>query len=73
MDNTELKAALLNELPVILTHADGHEGEYKCVSAVIYRKRGRRVKVSAEIQDRNGRSVVICDPAKLRFADNATE
>lgn len=66
MTNEELKAALLNKTPVILTHADGHDGEYKCVTAIIYRAKNGRVDVSAELQDLNGRSVVICDPKKVR-------
>ena len=69
MDNAELKAALLSGKPVILTHNDGHEAEYKRVTAIIYRKKSGRVYVSAELLDINGRCVVTCDPAKVRLKE----
>ena len=66
MDNNELKAALIRQTPVILTHADGHESEYKRVSAIIYRAVKKHIVVTAELLDCNGRSVVICEPEKVR-------
>lgn len=69
MDNAELKAALLSRKPVILTHADGHDGEYKRVSAIVYREKNKRIIVSAELLDLNGHSVIICDPEKIRFKE----
>ncbi len=65
MTNDELKAALLARSPVILTHTDGHAAEYSRVTAIIYRERNGRVDVSAEVLDKNGRGVVVCDPKKL--------
>lgn len=67
MSNEELKQSLLGKLPVILTHADGHEGEYKCVSAIIYRNKGGKIAVSAELLDKNENCVVCCDPKKVRL------
>jgi len=59
----ELKAALMDERPVI------HDGiTYQKVNAVIYRKDGKnkRVRVSAELLDRNRRDVVIVPAGKIR-------
>lgn len=69
IDNAELKAALLSGAPVILTHADGRESEYKSVTAIVYRAKRKRIFVTAEILDLNGRCVVHCDPEKLRLKE----
>lgn len=66
MDSEELKAALLDETPEILTDGYGQELEYKCVDAIIYRKKNGRIDVSAQLLDYCGRSVITCDPKKLR-------
>ena len=66
MTNDELKAALLNKTPVILTNTDGHESEYKCVTAIIYRACNGGIVVKAELLDKNGRSVVVCNADKVR-------
>lgn len=66
MDNDELKEALFKKTPVIFTHPDGHKGEYKYVSAIIYRNAGGKLEITAEISDYNGRTVVICDPQNIR-------
>lgn len=66
MDNTELKEALMSSKPVILTHIDGKESEYKCVSAIVYRLVKGKILVSAELTDANSRSVVICDPKRIK-------
>lgn len=67
MNNDELKEALKNKKPVIYTNADGVEAEYKCVSAIIYRWDGEHIVVSAEITDKNGKSITICKPDRLRM------
>ena len=69
MNNNELKEALLNEQPVIYRRSEGIEAEYKCVSAVIYRKKKgvKDVAVTAEITDMNGNSVTVTKPQQLRF------
>ena len=62
MTNSEAKAALLEESPVI------HAGiTYQKITALIYRKagQGKRVRVSAELLDRNGRDVVIAPVEKI--------
>ena len=66
MDIAELRAALFDKTPVILTHTDGHESEYKCVSAIIYRVESGRIVATAELLDCNSNSVVVCDPRKIR-------
>jgi hypothetical protein len=54
MTAEEIKDALLKKYPVI---AGGIE--YKRVTAVIYREQDKKIVVSAELLDRNGRSVTI--------------
>lgn len=76
MTSEELKAALLNGRAVLFRapSSGGSELEYKRVSAVIYRADGKGgIRVTAEIEDRNGRSVTIADPAKIRYKDTETE
>lgn len=76
METSELKTALLNGWAVIY-RAPGSgdtELEYKRVSAVIYRADGMGgIRVTVEIEDKNGRSVVIVDPAKIRYKDEKRE
>lgn len=69
MTNDELKAVLLSAAPVILTHPDGSDGEYKRVSAIVYRANNGHISVSAELLDLNGRCVVNCDPKKVRLKE----
>lgn len=54
MTAEEVKDALLKKYPVIASGI-----EYKCVNAVIYRERDKRIVVSAELLDRCGHSVTI--------------
>jgi hypothetical protein len=62
--NEELKEALMSECEV------KHKGIiYKCVSAIIYRKRNGKVDVSAELTDKKqNKSVSIADPKFIEFA-----
>ena len=71
MTNEELKKALLDGQPVLYKDTDGKESEYKCVSAIVYRKQGRKIVVSVELLDRTGTSVVICDQKKVRLKEGA--
>ena len=62
MTGVELKAALLEECPVI------HTGiTYQKITALIYRKagQGKSVRVSAELLDPNGRAVAIAPVDKI--------
>lgn len=62
MTNSEVKAALLEECPVI------HTGiTYQKITALIYRKagQGKSVRVSAELLDPNGRAVAIAPVDKI--------
>lgn len=48
------------------------------VSAVIYRKCGTGIRVSAEVEDRNGRTIYIVEPGRMereeeRNAETETE
>ncbi len=69
MTNSEAKAALLEECPVI------HAGiTYQKITALIYRKagQGKEIQVTAELLDRNGRAVVIVPVDKIeRGTSNA--
>lgn len=57
MTNDELKAALFSGCQV------EHRGIiYKCVSGIIYRNKGGKLNISAELLDKNGNSVSIVEP-----------
>ncbi|MCF8018332.1 MAG: hypothetical protein K9L62_02915 [Vallitaleaceae bacterium] len=60
MTNQELKEAMMSEESVFYNGS-----EYKCVSAVIYRKNGNKIKIQAELTDKNARSVIIANPDKV--------
>jgi hypothetical protein len=64
--NEQLKHALLTGHPVVFTDSDGRETEYECVSAIVYRAKDGQVVVSAEIVDKCGRSLLYCDPKRLK-------
>ena len=66
MNHDELKQALFDRCPVILSNPLTGDSEYKYVSGIIHRVKNHRLKISAELADRCGHSVVICDPAKVR-------
>lgn len=72
MTNEELKEALLSKKPVIYggsVSCRPCDYEYECVSAVIYRNSGGKIKVTAELTDKNGNSVMIVDPERVRYKD----
>lgn len=61
MTNEELKAALFSRCPV------EHNGiVYKYVSGIIYRNKGGKLDISAELLDKNNNSVSIVNPAKVK-------
>lgn len=60
MTAEEIKDALLKKYPVI---ADGIE--YKCVNAVIYRARNKKIEVLGELLDKCGNSVSIVPLDKI--------
>ena len=64
MTNSELKEALLSKEPVILRHTG--DAEYKCVNAIRYTvgKHGE-ILVQAELLDKNGGAIVICNAENL--------
>lgn len=62
MSNEELKQALQDRRAVVLSHPLHGVIEYSYVSAVIYRKGKNGVEITAELYDKNGRSVTIADP-----------
>lgn len=67
MENDELKTALLSKKPVMYKLSASEEIEYKYVSGIIYRAENGRIVVTAEITDKNGQSVTICKPEKLKY------
>ena len=66
MTNSELKEALLSKEPVILRHPYTGDAEYKCVNAIRYTvgKHGE-ILVQAELLDKNGGAIVICNAENL--------
>ena len=61
MTNEELKAALFSGCPV------EHNGiVYKCVSGIIYRNKGGKLDISAELMDKNLNSVSIVNPERAK-------
>lgn len=67
MDNAELKEALMNKKPVVLTLADGSELHCRCVEGITYRERRGSIVVFAEVLDNNGRCQYNCSPKQIRY------
>lgn len=67
MTNAELKEALLNKQPVLVSMNDGTELHCQCVTGIIYRAKNKSIAVSAEVTDNNGRCVYISDPKQIRY------
>jgi hypothetical protein len=61
MSNEELKNALLNGFPV-----EYNGILYKCVTAIVYRNKGGKIDISAEVLDKNNNSVCYVDPKALK-------
>ena len=61
MTHEDLKEAVFSGCPV--EHGDV---EYKCVSAIIYRNRGGKVDITAELLDSNEHGVSIVNPARVK-------
>ena len=69
MTGTELKAALQNGRRVVAKMPYQGKVEFDCVSAVVYRKDEKgRIKVSAELFDKNKNSVVFAVPKIIEYA-----
>lgn len=61
MTNEQLKEALFSGCQV------EHRGIiYKCVSGIIYRNKGGKLDISAELLDKNGKSVSIVEPYLIK-------
>jgi hypothetical protein len=60
--NAELKEAMMAEEPVIY-----NDIEYKCISAIIYRKNinGSGIYIQAELADKKTHSVTIADASRV--------
>lgn len=70
MSNEELKEALMNRRPVIVTTPLIGEIEYKYVSAIIYRRKDDgTVDVAAEVLDKCLHSVCIVDPKHIQYKE----
>lgn len=61
MSNEELKNALLSGFPV-----EYNGITYKCVTAIVYRNKGGKIDISAEVLDKNNNSVCYVDPKALK-------
>lgn len=70
MTNAELKEALLNKKPVVLTTNDGAEIQCKYVYGITYRERKGHIAVYAEVLDYNGRCQYNCDPKQIRYRES---
>lgn len=69
MTNEEAKEAFLRKSAVIHKDAYRHiEQRYECISAIIYRRIGGRVRVSAELLDRCRNGVTIAKVEDLELA-----
>ena len=66
MTNEELKAALFSGCPVVADLPLHGRIECKCVSAIIYRNKGGKLDVSAELLDKNNNGVLIVEPALVK-------
>lgn len=61
MTNEQLKEVLFSGCQV------EHRGIiYKCVSGIIYRNKGGKLDISAELLDKNGNSVSIVEPYLIK-------
>lgn len=67
MTAMELKEALLNKRPVILTTNDGAELHCRYVFGINYRAQKGKIVVYAEVLDRNGRCHYHCKPKQIRY------
>lgn len=67
MTNAELKEALLNKRPVVVTTGDGVELHCKCVYGITYREHNGGISVGAEVLDKNGRCQYNCNPKQIRY------
>ena len=67
MTNAELKEALLNKKPVVLSLNDGTEIHCRCVEGITYRERKGRIAVFAEVLDNNGRCQYNCTHNQIRY------
>lgn len=61
MTNEQLKEALFSGCQV-----EHNKIIYKCVSGIIYRSKGGKLDISAELMDRNGNSVSVVNPARVK-------
>ena len=66
MNNEELKAALLSGCPVEYKALDDTRIKFKCVTAIIYRRKKTKLDISAEVKDACNNSVCIVDPKRLK-------
>lgn len=66
MNNEELKNALLSGCPVEYKSLDNTRIKFKCVTAIVYRKKGSGLDISAEVKDACNNSVCVVDPKRLR-------
>lgn len=68
MTGTELKEALTNGRRVVLNLPRSGRFEFDCISAVVYRRsKNGKIKVSAELLDKNKNSVIVADPKYVEY------
>lgn len=66
MTGEEMKAALMNNDRVIFKTREGEEMEMR-MFGIVYRSNGRGgIQVSAELLDKTGRSVILCQSQDIK-------
>ena len=68
MDGPELKEALIKRYPVTCNGIP-----YSYISAIIYRSRGGRIVVSAELMDVNSNSVTVAEAKRIERSPNEVQ
>ena len=67
MTNEELKEALMNKKAVLAVTNDNTVLHCQCVTGITYREKNGHISISAEVLDRNGKTVYSVDPKKIRY------
>lgn len=66
MTNDEMKTALMNNEKVSYKTAEGTEIEMT-MFGIVYRSNGKGgIRISAELLDQNGNSLIVCNPKDVK-------
>lgn len=71
MKREQLKAALIASWPVTIDMRNNGKIPFRCISAIIYRKRGEEIDITCEVTDMTGpRSVTIVRPEQIELVED---